>query len=143
MLIDKKGICEMEDEGKKVDWLIIIPVSFWLCCMGISAGKLLQTGNEIHILDWIDVYNSNTFSTYISLILCMAYQFFSADGKSDPEKSGLSRKWIALTIISTIVYGVIGIVNACRYCFVSTVIMAVASVAYIVLFFKYMKKRNS
>lgn len=57
----------------KVDWLTIIPILFWFGCMGLSVGKLFQTGNEIHFIDWLEIINSNTFSTYLSMIICMAY----------------------------------------------------------------------
>lgn len=129
----------MEKGDKEIDWLMVIPIIFWIFCMCLSVGKMLQTGNKIHIIDWVDIFNSNTFSTYISLIICMAYQYFSIYDKKQQEKSGLSRKWISLTIISTIVYGVIAIVNACRYCLLTAIIMAIASIIYVILFFKFMK----
>ncbi len=60
----------------------------------------------------------------------MAYQYFSVSLKKQQEKSGLSGKWIPLTILSAIVYGVSAIINACRYCLVTTIIMAIASTVY-------------
>lgn len=131
----------MDKKGKKVDWLIIIPIIFWVSCMGLSVAKMLQTGNEIHMVDWLDIFNSNTFSTYISMVICMAYQFFSYDKKKQ-ERSGLSRKRISLTVISTAIYGVVAVINACRYCFVTAVLMAVASAIYVFLFFKFMKLKR-
>lgn len=132
----------MKNKSKKKDWLTIIPILFWILCMGISIGKMFQTGNEIHIIDWLEVFNSNTFSTYISMVICMAYQFFSTDIKSKQEESGLSRKWMWLTILSTVIYGIVAIINASRYCLVTTVIMSVVSLGYICLFFKYMRVRK-
>lgn len=134
-----KGIDSMYDKNGKVEWLTIIPMLFWVLCMGLSIGKMFQTGNEVHIIDWLEVLNSNSFSTYISMVICMAYQFFAAERKSKQEESGLSRKWIWLTIVSTIVYGIMAIVNACRYCLVTSIIMAVASIVYIFIFFKFMR----
>lgn len=132
----------MAEENKKVDWLVIIPIIFWVLCMGLSVGKMFQTGNEIHILDWLDIFNSNTFSTFISIVICMAYQFFAVNGKKKQEKSGLSRKWIALTLISTGVYGGVAIINACRYCLVTAIIMTIVSIVYVIMFFKFMKLRR-
>lgn len=43
-------------------------------------------------------------------------------------------------IISTCVYGGVAIMNACRYCMVTTVIMAIVSSAYIVLFLNICEK---
>lgn len=137
--MSSKGIDSMYDKNGKVDWLTIIPMLFWVLCMGLSIGKMFQTGNEVHIIDWLEVLNSNTFSTYISMVICMAYQFFSAERKSKQEESGLSRKWIWLTIVSTVLYGIIAIVNACRYCLVTSIIMAMVSVVYIFIFFKFMR----
>lgn len=132
----------MYDKNGKVDWLTIIPVLFWVLCMGLSIGKMFQTGNAVHMIEWLEVLNGNTFSTYISMIICMAYQFFSAEGKTKQEESGLSRKWIWLTIVSTVIYGMIAVINACRYCLFTSVVMAVASVGYIFIFFKYMRIRR-
>lgn len=129
----------MRDKNRKANWLTIIPILFWILCMGLSVGKMFQTGNKIHIIDWIEILNSNTFSTFISMVICMAYQFFSVEGKIKQEKSGLSRRWIWLTIVSTVIYGIIAIINACRYCLITTIIMAAASVAYVIMFFKIMK----
>ncbi|MFG6328039.1 MAG: hypothetical protein K1W06_00970, partial [Lachnospiraceae bacterium] len=76
------------------------------------------------------------------MIICMAYQYFAVYDNKQQEKSGLSRKWIALTIISTAIYGGIAIINACRYCLATSFIMAVVSIIYVILFFKFMKIRR-
>lgn len=132
----------MTEKGKKVDWLIFIPIIFWITCIGLSIGKMVQNDNEIHIIDWLDIFNSNTFSTYISMVICMAYQFFAVYDKKQQERSGLSRKWIALTVLSTIMYGVVALINACRYCLLTTIIMTAVSIAYVVIFFKFMKLKR-
>lgn len=128
----------MTEKNKKVDWQIIIPIIIWCSCIGLSVGKMFQTGNEIHIIDWLDIFNSNTFSTYISIVMCMIYQFFAFGDKKQQEKWGLSRKWIALTIIATAIYTAVAIINACRYCYVTVIIMMIVSVAYVITFFKFM-----
>ena len=73
------------------------------------------------------------------MVICMAYQFFSADKKKQQERSGLSRRWIWLTIILSAVYVIVAVVNACRYCIVSTIIMTFASATYVFIFFKFMR----
>lgn len=65
---------------------------------------MYQSGNEIHIIDYIEIFNSNTFSTFISMVICMAYKFFTTDENKQELDSGLSRKWIWLTILATIIY---------------------------------------
>lgn len=127
---------------RKKDWLTIIPVLFWILCIGLSIGKMFQTGNKLHMIDWLEALNSNTFSTYISMVICMAYQFFFTDKISKQKESGLSRKWIWLTLISTVMYGIISIINSCRYCLTTSVIMFVASVAYVYIFFRFMRSKN-
>lgn len=125
----------------KVDWLTTIPILFWISCIGLSVGKMYQSGNSIHIIDWLDIINSNTFSTYLSMIICMAYQFFSVNNTKKQEQSGLSRRWISLSILSTVIYGIIAIINACRYNLLTTVIMSLASVSYVFIFFKFMRAK--
>ncbi len=107
-----------------------------------SLAKLYQSGNEIHIIDYIEIFNSNTFSTFISMVICMAYKFFTTDENKQELDSGLSRKWIWLTILATIIYGMCAVINASRYCLITSVIMAAASLAYIILFFKVMRKKK-
>ncbi len=132
----------MEKKNKKTDWLTIIPIMFWLSCMGLSVGKMFQTGNKITIVDWLDIFSSNTFSTYISMVICMAYQYFSVNGRKQQERSGLSRRWIPLTIIATVAYGVVAIINACVYCLFTSCLMAAVSLAYVILFFTVMKLKR-
>ena len=107
-----------------------------------SLAKLYQSGNEIHMIDYIEIFNSNTFSTFISMVICMAYKFFTTDENKQELDSGLSRKWIWLTILATIIYGMCAVINASRYCLITSVIMAAASLAYIILFFKVMRKKE-
>lgn len=132
----------MSNKTRRIGWLTIIPIIFWIICMILSVRKLFQTGNDIHIIDWLDIINSNTFSTFISMVIGMAYQFFSVKKKKQQEKSGLSRKYIPLTIISSALYGVVAVVNACTYCLPTAAFMTVASVIYVFLFFQYMIYRG-
>lgn len=76
------------------------------------------------------------------MVICMAYKFFTTDENKQELDSGLSRKWIWLTILATIIYGMCAVINASRYCLITSVIMAAASLAYIILFFKVMRKKE-
>lgn len=76
------------------------------------------------------------------MVICMAYKFFTTDENKQELDSGLSRKWIWLTILATIIYGVCAVINASRYCLITAVIMAVASLSYVILFFKIMRKKE-
>lgn len=129
----------MINKGKKKDWLMIIPIIFLIVWSGFCIFKLYQTGNEVHIIDCIDVVNSNVFSTYISLVMGMAYLFFSADTKRKRVNSGLSPDFIAYTIILSVFYACVAIVNACRFCVFTTILMAIYSIVYVFAFYKYMR----
>lgn len=129
-----------ETSGKrKVDWLLIIPLILWIGCIGISLSKIWQSDHIVSLLDILDAFGSSTFSTFISIVVGMAYQYFSEKNKNNPEKSGLSRSHIELTVVATIFYGIIAVINACIYNLITAWIMAVCSVLYVILFFKYMK----
>lgn len=79
---------QTDDKNRKINWGMLIPIIFWIVCIFLSTAKLFQTGNKIHAIDILDVFNCNTFSTYISMIICMLYQFFS-------EKNVKNRKNLA------------------------------------------------
>lgn len=142
VLINLKGINYMNNKNRKVDWLIIIPIIFLFFCTILSIGKMFQLGSGIHIIECVNILNENTFSTFISMVICMSYKFFSADEKREQENSGLSRKWIWLTITLTLVYMGLAIVNSCRYCWITVIIMAIMSIAYIITFFKFMRVKE-
>lgn len=132
----------MSSKNKGSRWSILIPIIFWLACIALAIGKMIQAEKDIKILDWMDVFNSNTYSTYVPMTACMIYQFFSTDGKKKQKKIGLSRKWIWLTIVSVCIYSVMAVVNACRYTLGSTILMLVVSIAYVYVFFKFMVTRT-
>lgn len=138
-----KGNDEMaRRKERRIDWLTIIPLSFCVVCMIFSFAKLYQSGNEIHILDLLDIFNSNIFSTFISMVICMSYRFFSEKRKKRERVSGLSEKWIALTVISTILYGVVALINTCIYNYLTSILLMLVSITYVKLFFKVMRYKN-
>lgn len=129
----------MNKKNGKIDWLVFIPNIFCIVCTGVSLRKMFLTGHDIYFIDVLEACNSNVFATYISMVICMAYQFFSVYDFNQAEKSGLSRNWIGLTIIASVIYGGFQLVNACIYNIYTTLAMSVASIIYIFLFFKYMR----
>lgn len=128
-------------KSKRINWSTIIPIMFWIACMIMSFGKMVQNTDCIRLIDLLDIFNGNTFSTYISMVICMAYQFFSGNNSKRQEKSGLSRKWISLSIMSTIFYGIMSVVNTCIYNLITTILMSICSFIYIILYFAFMRKR--
>lgn len=129
----------LHKENGPVDWLTIIPLAFWIICIVLSAAKLCQTGQEKKLFDYLNCFNESTFSTFISMVIALSYKFFSEENRAKRKESGLSPRYISLTLISTVVYGVVAVINACRYGSVSIVIMTVMSITYVILFFKYMR----
>lgn len=123
-------------------WNIAIPLIVWLVCLGTGVGKIIQTDSYKDPLTWLDIFNSNTFSAYISMISCMIYQFFSEENYGKREKSGLSRKNMWITITGTITYSVITLINVVRYNMCTSIICLVFSVLYVLLFFKYMRSKG-
>ncbi|MDO5541579.1 MAG: hypothetical protein Q4F83_16190 [Eubacteriales bacterium] len=134
-----------KQRNQDIDWLVVIPLLLWAVCTGIAVAKAVQSGRTIEVIEWLEIFNSNTFATYISIVVAMLYQFFSV-GKGKnlgvKQQSGLSNRYVPLTIISTIIYGIVAVVNASRFNLATTIIMTFVSVIYVILFFVFMKKRN-
>lgn len=125
------------------DWLTVIPVLFWIVCIIISIVKLFQKADNPPLLnDILNSFNESTFSTYITMVIMLSYQYFSLDNITKRKKIGLSPEYIALTIIVTIIYGIIAIINVCRYNSVTIVLMFIASIVYVILFFTFMRSRT-
>lgn len=125
------------------DWLTVIPVLFWIVCIIISIVKLFQKADNPPLLnDILNSFNESTFSTYITMVIMLSYQYFSLDNITKRKKIGLSPEYIALTIIGTIIYGIIAIINVCRYNSVTIVLMFIASIVYVILFFTFMRSRT-
>lgn len=130
--------------GKKIkcEWITVIPLMFWVCCILGGIGRLWQSEDGLTVLGVINEINCNTYATYVSMVICMTYYYFSAKGGRREEKSGLAREYMPITIIASIVYSVFYIINACRYCEETTIILLVVSVVYVVLYFMYMRKND-
>lgn len=132
----------MIEKKYRIDWSIVIPLLLWWACILLSIGKNLQLDERLCALDWIDIFNSNTFATYIAIVLTMLYQYFSIRKRQHEEYSGLARNFIPMTIIITIIYGIVAIINACRFNIITSIIMAVISIIYVTLFFTKMRLRH-
>lgn len=125
------------------DWLTVIPVLFWIVCIIISIVKLFQKADNPPLLnDILNSINESTFSTFITMVIMLSYQYFSLDNITKRKKIGLSPEHIALTIIGTIIYGIIAVINVCRYNSVTIVLMFIASIVYVILFFAFMRSKT-
>ena len=132
----------MANKNKSYDWPTSISIVFWIACIISSFAKQAQSGTDWHLMIVLDIINSNTFSTYGAMVIVMSYQFFSTKKKKQEEKSGLSRRYIPVTIIASILYCVLFVVNICRYNLCTCVVLLVSSVVYVYLFWTKMRAKS-
>lgn len=141
----RQSIVQQSHNKKRTkDWLTIIPLIFWVICIAFSIGKQFQ-GEESNpsILSVLNSINESTFSTYITMVITLSYQFFSVESNGKRKGIGLSREHISVTIISTCIYGCIALINVCRYCSLTTILMFITSIVYVLLFFRVMRDSTS
>lgn len=123
------------DEGVKgINWHIGIPVVLWIGITFLGILKvLLGSGSELEVSDIvvtvINTFNSCTFSTFISVIICILYQCFTTAEEKREEVCGLAMRRMPAIIILTVIYGGAAIFDAaishivmsiifinCKYC---------------------------
>lgn len=128
----------------KINWNIWIPVVLWIACVVLGILKvvlriaLYETDEVLSIVDILNAFNSNTFSTFISVVVCKLYQYFSTDRKGfkQEEVSGLSMKNIPATFIISGIYAAAAIFDTSISRNVMTYIFFVLSLIYVICFFK-------
>ena len=137
----------MEDKDKvreehKIDWQVWIPIILWIGCVFLGILKVLlepmyNPNATIGVEEILNTINGNTFSTFISVVVCMLYQHFSSlkEGAKRNEGSGLSMRNMPVTIIITVLY----LMGACFDAAISkiamTIIYTVINAAYVGCFF--------
>ena len=139
---------------RNIDWTIIIPIIFWIICIISSFAKLLHTGTKVQITNiidiinflndkWLiirqaglitilDIINSNTFSTYVSMVIVLLYQSFTAEKQKDQK---IPDKLKSNAIILTIAYCVIFLLNVCWFNLFMTGFVTMFSIIYVWNFF--------
>lgn len=127
---------------KNIDWSLCIPLILWVVCIGFSINKTLQAINKSDLLTFLEVYNGNTFATFMSIVLTLLYNYFN-EKKQKKNRLCISRDYIQETIFSTIVYAVLEVINACHLCWTTSIIMTMGSIIYPILFFKIMTEKVS
>lgn len=134
---------EMDNGGntnnKKINWNIGIPIIIWIACVFLGELRLvLETNSEKGILQLIAVFNSNTFATFISIIACMWYQFFSEEKQNLRDiRSGLSTRYMPVTIVATVVYFAVACFDAALPNYkIMTIICFIVNIVYVICFFK-------
>ena len=127
----------------KINWNIWIPILLWVGCVILGIIKAVVTTTEnINIKELIDVFNTNTFSTYLSVIVCRLYQYFTSKEAIQEQSSGLSRRNIPITIIITVIYCFIAAFDAAWNTMAMTIIYLVVNFVYVVCFFNIFLLKN-
>ena len=132
---------ENDEDVKGINWLIGIPVVLWIGITFLGILKVLLSGSfEPGIkgvtVAVINTFNSCTFSTFISVIACMLYQYLTTDKEKRAEVSGLVMGRVPAIIILTIVYGGAAILDAAINHLIMTIIFLVINIIYVFCFFK-------
>lgn len=124
-------------------WPIVIAVLLWIICIGMSIARACQANASnstkiFSLMEFVIIFNENTFSTFISLVVAFLYQFLSRKNTDRRKGAILSPDFIPYTIISTVAYSLVAVINACRYCLPTIIMMLIASCVYVILFFGFM-----
>ena len=132
-----------ENTKEEKDWQLYIALLFWSILVIFSILREYRAETYPKLLQWIIIINNNTFATSSAMVSSMVFRFFAAQIRGDnPQESGLSRKWIAGTIVTTGVYIIIFIVDACIAHIATVIMLFLYTLVYVVLFFKYMRVKR-
>lgn len=129
--------------NKRRSWPIIIPIFFLFACIIMSLWKAYNSNEGISFLVALEVFNSNSFSTFGAMLVVDLYQFFAADTGKEEELSGLSKVNIPITVILTVLFGILAVVNTCINNTVTLITQAVYSVIFIISFFRIMRRKTN
>lgn len=136
------------DEGVKgINWHIGIPVVLWIGITFLGILKvLLGSGSELEVSDIvvtvINTFNSCTFSTFISVIICILYQCFTTVEEKREEVCGLAMRRMPAIIIFTAIYGGAAIFDAAISHIVMSIIFLIINIAYVICFFSLFLARK-
>lgn len=130
-----------------INWHIGIPVCLWIFCVVFGIIKVVLNTDENNTIDFIEIvnaFNSNTFSTFISVVACMIYQYCTTEkGLKREEVSGLSMKNMPATVIISLVYSSVVILDSAISHSAMAIIYCIVSIIYVICFFKiFLSKRK-
>ena len=129
------------DKGVKgINWHIGIPIVLWIGITFLGILKvLLSSVSELEVsaivVAIINTLNSCTFSTFISVIICMLHQYFTTAKEKREKVSGLMMRRMPGIIILTVSYGAAAILDAAISHIVMAIIFLVINIAYVTCFF--------
>lgn len=135
---------EQNEKGNKSkkNWNVGIPIILWIACVVLGIIKVIlrpifSESETMNIMDILNAFNSNTFSTFISVVVCKLYQYFSTEKKGIKREkiSGLSMKNIPAIFIISGVYIVIAVFDSAICHIAMSVVFCIANLFYIICFF--------
>ncbi len=131
---------EYAEGTKEINWHIGIPIVLWIANVTLGIIKIFLSdlsawdSTDI-IVAVINTANSNTFSTFISIVVCMLYQYFTTSKAKREKASGLAMRYIPLVFILTGIYCVAAVFDAAISHVAMTVIYLIINIAYVACFF--------
>lgn len=130
----------------KINWNVWIPVALWIGCVFLGIIKVLldaflfktETEVDFDFINILNAFNSNTFSTFISIVVCKLYLYISTEGKGlkKEQVSGLSMRSIPAVIIISLIYLVVATFDTAINLLWMAIIFFMANVSYVLCFFK-------
>ncbi len=131
---------EYAESTKGINWHLGIPIILWIA--NVTLGIIKVFLSDLSAWDSADIMvavvntaNSNTFSTFISIVACMLYQYFTTSRGKREKVSGLAMRYIPLVFILTGIYCVVAVFDAAISHIAMTVIYLVVNIAYVSCFF--------
>lgn len=145
---------DKKDNRGTINWNIWIPVILWIACVLLGIIKVLlatflfktETEVVLDVTEILNAFNSNTFSTFISIVVCKLYLYFSTEEKGfkREELSGLSMRNMPAIFIISGIYFTIAIFDTAISMIGMAIIYLIANLLYVICFFKLFltKKRG-
>lgn len=131
---------DYDEDIKGINWHIGIPVVLWIGITVLGIIKvLLGSTSELEakgiVITIISTFNSCTFSTFIPVVVCMLYQYFTTVKEKREAVSGLAMRKIPATFILTAIYSIVAIFDAAISHFIMAIIFLIINIAYVICFF--------
>ena len=122
----------------KRDWSFIIPILISIAVLAMDIIKLrvgwdYSQGNSPPCISYIRIISEAFFNAYMPIVIFSLYLHFSSN-RAGKRRSKLSQRFIPLTLITSILCGVVFIVDACLAKEIVSWIFMVFMVLYVVLF---------
>lgn len=142
---------EQNENTNKINWHIGIPIALWIICVILGILKVtlkaavFDKGVTLDFVDVLNAFNSNTFSTFISVVACMLYQHYSTEnvGFKRETVSGLSMRRMPAIIIISGIYIMLAAFDSALSLFPMSVIFFITNIVYVICFFTIFRAKKT